>query len=225
MVWSNEDLPMTLAVITIIFGVIAVAIVTTYSIVEWGQIGYTGGRGIVGLVGPKGIIGPDVATIIRSCFKETSDSPFVTPAVAAGEFNTADTILFDTTIIGQGDGAIAEMKVKIVNDNVDLDFDDSNEVKVTFLADEISMATFRVYKGVSANVLNLAIVNTSEGVVSTVLDVTHAPSVTNNTDISKSLWLSFKCDTAFKVFARTIQVPSKKGFAEVGEREALMEFV
>jgi hypothetical protein len=221
MKWS---LQMTLAVITTIFTVIAVLIVIIYSVVNWGQIGYTGASGIVGLIGPEGIIGPDVATIIRSCFQETSVSPFVAPAVAAGEFNTTDTILFDTTIIGQGHGVVAEIFVKIVNDNVDLDFDVLNTVKVTFPSNQISMATIRVYKGVSANVLNLAIVNTSDNVTSTVLDVTHAPTVTG-ANIRKSLWLSFKCDTAFKIFARTMQLPSDNGFVTVANKEARMEFL
>lgn len=221
MVWSEEKLPMTLALITMIFGVITIAIVTTYSIVNWGQIGYTGENGIVGLIGPKGIVGPDVATITRSCFQGVTKGAFVTPAVDAGEFNTNDTVFFDSTIIVQG-GVTTEFNVEIINDNVSLTFDDSNKVKVTFPAGEIGIATFRVYKGVSENVLNLAIVNTSENVTSNVLYVIHAPSVTG-VDISKSLWLQFTCNELFfKVFGRMMQIPSKKGFSTVVDQESRM---
>jgi hypothetical protein len=63
-----------------------------------------------------------VATIIRSCFQETSLTPIITPAVLAGEFSTKDTIFFDTMIIGKRDGAVAEIIVEIVNDNVESNF-------------------------------------------------------------------------------------------------------
>lgn len=217
--WSYEDFPMTIAVVTIVFGMISLIVVTIYSVVNWGQVGYTGPPGIVGLVGPKGDFGPDVATIVRACFKEiTSTGQFITPVVDSGEFNTTDTFWFDSTIIGTGIAGNAVISVTIVNDNEDLTFINSNEVKVTLETNKINAVTFRVYKGVSANVLNLAIIDESGEVNSTITDVSTAPSVIG-ADIKKSLGLRFSCTSQFKIIGRILKIPSKRGFTEVSARE------
>jgi hypothetical protein len=210
---NDNNLFLTLAIITICFAMISVIIIITYSIVNWGQIGSTGVTGITGVDGLQGIIGPNVSTIIRTCFKEATLSPVFSPTLNAGEFTNNDTVFFDITIFGFGIGGPAEFFVTIVNDNVDLDFDNQNTVKVIFPENKIGMATFRVFKGVSKNTLNLAVVNTNN-VTSIIIITQHAPSVTG-VDINKSLLLRFTCSSSFNIFGRILNRPSSQGFLDV----------
>jgi hypothetical protein len=204
---------LTLAVVTLMFGILALIITVVYGIFNNGKIGVPGVPGPTGATGPQGLPGPAVSRLVRSCYTPTNKT-FVMPTLEPAQFKTNNEIYFDATIIGYSNGlAEASLAVTLTNAGVQKSFVDLSNTVILVLPLKIGVLTVRVCKGVDTKTLNVCVVNTSKN-VGVITTNSSSPTTLTDIDLESPMFLTFNAITAlpFTVLGRILTVPSVKSF-------------